>query len=32
MLSTAEKFKLSPLPEYKGLPEDDDPGISPDFD
>ena len=25
MLSTAEKFKLSPLPEYKGLPEDDDP-------
>jgi anaerobic selenocysteine-containing dehydrogenase len=25
MLSTAEKFKLSPLPEYKSLPEDDDP-------
>lgn len=24
-LSTAEKFKLSPLPEFKGLPEKDDP-------
>ncbi len=24
MLSTAEKFKLSSLPEYKGLPEEDD--------
>ncbi|MBA4398157.1 MAG: hypothetical protein C0394_12355, partial [Syntrophus sp. (in: bacteria)] len=25
MLSTAEKFRLSPLPEYHGLPEEDDP-------
>ncbi len=24
-LSTAEKFKLTPLPQYTGLPEDDDP-------
>lgn len=24
-LSTAEKFKLSPLPEFRGLPEEDDP-------
>jgi anaerobic selenocysteine-containing dehydrogenase len=24
-LSTAEKFKLSPLPEYRGLPEEEDP-------
>ena len=24
-LSTAEKFKLKPLPEFSGLPEDDDP-------
>ena len=24
-LSTAEKFKLTSLPQYKGLPEDDDP-------
>ncbi len=25
VLSTAEKYQLSPLPEYYGLPEDDDP-------
>jgi len=25
LLSTAEKFKLSALPEFRGLPEDDDP-------
>lgn len=25
MLSTAEKFKLKPLPEYAGLPEEEDP-------
>ncbi len=31
-LSTAEKFKLKPLPEFTGLPEEDDPDLSADFD
>ncbi len=26
-LSTAEKFKLKPLPDYSGLPEEEDPGL-----